>query len=365
MSHSINFFLLGNLILDPENTRFPISLPKANRSKREIINWLLENASIIELMLAIGNNDFFIGDPLLVIKSNESEKYIVVEGNRRLTSLFLLNDSSLADIHTKKIGKVLEETTYRPTEIPCIVFNERSEILQYFGYRHITGIKSWNLVAKARYLNSLLEKSNGSTLTESSRELAKKIGSRSDYVKKILVSYQVYKVIEDSGFYKIPNLDDTSFPFNNIPDFLSKENIRKFIGVDFNNEALLIKLNEEHLEELINWLFRKNVHPEFSHNKSQFLGNNDQLKKLNVVLSNEESLQNFRDQGSLTQALKYVKQSEDTFHNDISNALQLLKHTRSYISNIEHHQPRDIDVLKEINALSRVMRDMTDGKDND
>lgn len=356
----MKFILLGNLILDPENTRFPISLTKENRSKRTIINWLLENSSIIELMLAIGKNDFFIGDPLLVIKSNESEKYIVVEGNRRLTSLFLLDDSSLADIHTNKIGKVLAETTYRPTEIPCIVFNERSEILQYFGYRHITGIKSWDLETKARYLNSLLENGNASTLTESSRELAKKIGSRSDYVKKILVSYQVYKVIEDNGFYKIPNLDDTSFPFNNIPDFLSKENIRKFIGVDFNNEALFVKLNEEQLEELINWFFRKNVQ-----NKSQVLVNSDQLKKLNDVLSNEESLQNFRDQGSLTQALKYVTQSEGIFHNDISNALQLLKHTRSYISNIEHHQPRDIDVLKEINALCRVMRDVTDGKDND
>lgn len=361
MSNNIQFISLGDLSLDLENPRLPISFRKEVRSKENIINWLLEDASIIELMLAIGENDFFIGEALLAIASNDEDgKYIIVEGNRRLASLFLLNDPSLAKIHTRKIEKVLQETRFRPTTVPCIVFKERSEILQYLGYRHVTGIKSWSLVAKARYLNSLFEKISGSTISEASRELAKKIGSRSDYVKKILVSYQIYLIIEDNGFYKIPSLDDTNFHFNYISDSLSKEHIRRFIGIDFSNEDPLTNLNEEQLEELINWFFRKN-----ENNKSQVLGNSDQLKQLNDVLSNKEALQYFRDQGSLKQALKYVKQSEDTFHNDISDALQFLKHAQSYIHNVETHYTTDIDVLKEINGLCRVMRDAIQGKDDE
>jgi len=360
MGKKIEFISLHNLSLDVENPRLPISFKKIERSKKSIINWLLEDASIIELMLAIGQNDFFIGEALLVIESREADKYIVVEGNRRLTSLFLLSEPGLAEIHTRKIDKVLQETSFRPTEIPCILFKEKNEILQYLGYRHVTGIKAWSLVAKARYLNSLLENMSESTLTESSRELAKKIGSLSDYVKKLLVSYQVFMVIEEEGFYQIPSLDDTSFHFNYISDSFSKEHIRQFIGVDLNSENPLENLSELNLKELINWFFRKN-----ENNKSQVLGNSEQLKQLNDVLSNKEALQYFREQGSLKQALKYVKQSEDTFHNDISDALQLLKHAQGYIHNVENHYSTDVDVLKEINGLCRVMRDAIQGKDDD
>ncbi len=353
----MQFISLDNLSLDLENPRLPMSFRKEVRSKESIINWLLEDASIIELMLAIGANDFFIGEALLAIESGEKGKYIIVEGNRRLASLFLLNDPSLAKIHTRKIDKVLQETKFRPTIIPCIIFQERSEILQYLGYRHVTGIKSWSLVAKARYLNSLFENISGSTISEASRELAKKIGSRSDYVKKVLVSYQIYLIIEDNGFYKIPSLDDTNFHFNYISDSLSKEYIRDFIGVDLTKEDPISNLNEENLKELINWFFRKN-----ENNKSQVLGDSEQLSQLNDVLSSKEALQYFREQGSLKQALKYVKQSEDTFHNDISDALQLLRLAQGYIHNVSGHYKTDIEVLKEINDLCRVMRDVIKGK---
>ena len=360
MNKNIKHIPLKNLSLDLENPRLPLAFRKNQRTQESIINWLLEDASIIELMLAIGANDFFIGEALLVIKSNESEHFIVVEGNRRLASVTLLNSPNLATIHTRKIEKVLQETSFRPTKIPCIIFKDRSEILQYLGYRHITGIKSWSLVAKARYLNSLFENIKGATISETSRELAKKIGSRSDYVRKILISYEVYLIIEDNGFYQIPSLDETSFHFTYIADSLSKEHIRQFIGVDLNLENPLENLSELNLKELINWFFRKN-----ENNKSQVLGNSEQLKQLNDVLSNKEALQYFREQGSLKQALKYVKQSEDTFHNDISDALQLLKHAQSYIHNVENHYSTDIDVLKEINGLCRVMRDGIQGKDDE
>ena len=269
-----------------------------------------------------------------------------------MTSLFILSDSGLAEIHTRKIEKVLQETKFRQTHIPCIIFQQRNEILQYLGYRHITGIKSWSLVAKARYLHSLFENIPETTFTKASRELAKKIGRRSDYVKNILISYQVYMIIEDSGFYKIPNLDDTTFHFTYITDSLSKEHIRNFIGVDLSKEDPLNDLNEKQLEELINWFFRKN-----EHNNSQVLGSSDQLEKLDDVLSSVEALKYFREQGSLKQALKYVKQSEDTFHNDIADALQLLKHAQSYIHNVEKHYSADVDVLEEINGVCLVMRD--------
>lgn len=133
MSKNIKHIPLNNLKLDLENPRLPISFRKFQRIQPSIINWLLEDTSIIKLMLAIGQNDFFIGEALLVIKSDKPETYIVVEGNRRLASLFLLSDSSLADIHTRKIEKVLQETKFRQTHIPCIIFSKEMKFYSIWG----------------------------------------------------------------------------------------------------------------------------------------------------------------------------------------------------------------------------------------
>ncbi|MEW4477584.1 hypothetical protein, partial [Vibrio cholerae] len=82
---NIEFIPLSKLNLDKSNPRLPSKFRKGNLSKSEIVNWMLGDASIIELMLAIGNAGFFIGEALLVIQESDGT-YTVVEGNRRLTS---------------------------------------------------------------------------------------------------------------------------------------------------------------------------------------------------------------------------------------------------------------------------------------
>lgn len=85
-----------NLILDSKNPRLPKSM--SNKSEKEIINFLLSDASLIELMLAISKNDFFEGEQLLVVP-DEGDKYLVVEGNRRLSAVKLLHNPELGEVY--------------------------------------------------------------------------------------------------------------------------------------------------------------------------------------------------------------------------------------------------------------------------
>jgi ParB-like chromosome segregation protein Spo0J len=103
----IEFIPLEKLKLDNKNPRLPSNFN--NKSENDIIEWMLEDESIIELMLAIGQHDFFVGEALLVVKNGDG--FTVVEGNRRLTSLKLLSNPSLATIRVNKVKQVLEETT--------------------------------------------------------------------------------------------------------------------------------------------------------------------------------------------------------------------------------------------------------------
>ena len=207
-SNNIEYIKLTELELDKSNPRLPAKFKKGKPSKKDIVNWMLGDASIIELMLAIGNAVFFIGEAVLVVKETD-DTYTVIEGNRRLTSTILLNEPEIAELHKKKIEQILKETSHRPAEIPCIVFGHRSEINKYLGYRHVTGVKSWGILQKARYLSELQKDYPDVSFLKQCRELAKSIGSRSDHVRKLLIAYGIYESIEDDGFYKIKDLDET------------------------------------------------------------------------------------------------------------------------------------------------------------
>jgi len=361
-NQQIKFIDINCIDLDRENPRLPESFREKSISEKNIINWMLEDASLIELMLAIGQNGFFIGEAILVVKNSDTH-YTVVEGNRRVSSVKLLKDESIAEIHVKKISKVLSETTERPKEIPCIVFEKREDIMQYLGYRHVTGIKAWSLLAKARYLSILSSAMSDKPIDLVSRELAKKIGSRSDYVKRLLVGFKIYEIIKDNNFYKIPNLNETTFHFNYIADALRHENIRIFMCIDLNNEEPFKNFDkdgEDNLRILTGWFFRKN-----EQNRPRVYGHSKDLTALNAVLANEEATKYFMEGNSLEEALKYTQINSDTFHHELKVALRNLKYAHSFIHQIEKHNDNDIDTLKEISNLCKIMGKTIQGKSQD
>ncbi len=95
------------------------------------------------------------------------------------------------------------------------------EIHKRIGFRHITGIKEWRLLERARYLSSVWENNyEGLAVDEAARTLAKNVGSTRDYIKRVLLAYELYKILEDSNFYKIKDLDDDSSFYSTF--FISK-----------------------------------------------------------------------------------------------------------------------------------------------
>ncbi len=359
-NQNIEFIDLAHLELDKSNPRLPSKFKKGNPSKKEIVNWMLGDASIIELMLAIGNAGFFIGEAILVVEGT-SGNYTVIEGNRRLTSTILLNEPELASLHKKKIEQVLNETTHRPESIPCIVFKERAEITKYLGYRHVTGIKSWGILQKARYLSELQKDYQGEPFPKQCRELAKSIGSRSDHVRKLLIAYELYELVEDNGFYKIKDLDETTIYFNYYADSLSRDSIRSFIGVDIKSDNPLKEVNEEKLEELTKWFFEKN-----DQNKARVMGDSKHLSMLDKVLGNSEAEEYFRTgKGSILDAFQIVSVSSESFNQEIEMSLAGLRRAQNIIHKVESHQESVKTKLKEIFTLARNMKSIVEATEED
>lgn len=363
LSKNIDMIPLNRLQLDRSNPRLPSTFRSKGIDQADIINWMLQDASIIELMLAIGNAGFFIGESLLVI-SDGDDGFITIEGNRRLTSVILLNHPDLAKIHNKKIEAVINETSERPSEIPCIVFDNRGEINKYLGYRHVTGVKSWGALQKARYLSQLQEDDYPDIpFSQQCRELAKSIGSRSDHVKKLLVAYQLYEQIEDDGFYKIRDLDETSIFFNYYSDSLGRENIRDFMGVNMKSEAPVENLIVGNLKELTEWFFEKN-----EQGKTRVLGDSKHLGMLDKVLSDSEASEYFREgAGSIADAYQIVSVSSESFNHEIEMALSGLKRAQNTIHKVDRHNNSESvkTKLKEIFTLAKNMKSIIESIEDD
>lgn len=342
---------LADLNLDFENPRLPRSLHHS--SKAEIVNWMLDDASLIELMLAIATNGFFAGEPLLVVEENGSN--IVVEGNRRLSSLILLDTPEVALKKRKSIARVMELAEKRPNKIPCIKFDNRDEINKYLGFRHITGIKEWSLLAKARYLINLTPQLNHLTTTEKYRELAKMIGSKSDYIRRLMVALQLFEKIEDSGFFGIPGLNESTLYFNYLMDSLSREHICQFIGVVPKDDEPLLTLNDEakqseNFELLIGWFFRKN-----EHQKTVLLGDSSHLTMLNNVLADAKASSYFFKTNDINSSNDLLYSDSMSFHHKVMAAHEYLEQALSESHKVDAFVEADVETLKQIKNMASML----------
>ncbi len=338
------------LLLNSHSPNLPKSM--GNKNEKEIINFLLSDASLIELMLAIGKNDFFEGEQLLVVP--DGEKFLVIEGNRRLSAVKLLHNPELGEVYKSKIAQVIEESEYKPTEIPCLVFDNKDEILKYLGYRHITGIKSWKLLEKARYLTKLKDDYfSDDTINSASREIAKIIGSRRDYVVRVLTGYKLYEVIENNDFYKIKDLNDTTFYFNYLADSLSRSNIADFLGVDLEKGNPVENIEYDNLYEWTKWLFDKSL-------PNKIIGDSEHLNILNKVIASPMALQAFKSGENLFSAIEFTDEFDVQFENAMKNAVNQLRKADSLTIKTNKLYSNLLDDLVEINRIVRKIKTVRD-----
>lgn len=346
---------VSNLLLDPDNPRLPKSM--SNKNEKEIINFLLSDASLIELMLAIGKNGYFEGEQLLVVP--QGEKYLVIEGNRRLSAVKLLHHPELGNTYKSKIEQVINETSERPDPIPCLVFEDKDEILRYLGYRHITGIKSWKLLEKARYLTQLKsDYFSDDSINSASREIAKMIGSRKDYVIRVLTGYQLYGIIERNDFYGIKDLDDTTFYFNYLADSLNRTSIAEFLGVDFEEENPLNNVQFDNLKEWTNWLFNKDL-------PNKIIGDSENITNLSRVVSHPMALEKFREGEKISIALEYTDELDVQFETAIETALKQMEKADLLTAKINNFYNGLLDDLSEIYQRIKKIRSAKELKDDE
>ncbi|BDD01417.1 ParB/RepB/Spo0J family partition protein [Persicobacter psychrovividus] len=359
---AIEYIELDLLDFDPLNPRVPNKIK--NSSTNEVIRWMLKDASLIDLMESISTNGFFPGEPLLAIRKNN--RFVIIEGNRRLAACKILSNPVGIDFMKATIGQVLERSSKEniPHKLPVVIFDNREEVLSYLGYRHVTGVKSWSSLAKARYLHQLYKIDGEPNDYEYFRLLARKIGSKADYVRKLVISYELYLIIEKEAFFKIENLDDNNFEFSKLADSSTRySKITSFLGIDLKQENPLEDLDINNLKQLTKWLFEKNLE-----NQTR-VGDNRNIRILNEIVGNERALKAFCDGKSLVEARQLTSYPNQIMKNSISESLNKLKTAWNILPEVSETDMSDLDAIRELleylKLLNSSIKDKINKKDSD
>ncbi|OAI11417.1 MULTISPECIES: ParB N-terminal domain-containing protein [Methylomonas] len=311
---------IDDLLLDEDNPRLPASI---HRTTQAIIDYIAETTAIEELMSAIAENDFFPGEPLIAVEcENHPDKFTVVEGNRRLTALKLLQDPAFCSKPGARMREISSSAKFKPSVVPVIVCTSREEVLPYLGFRHITGIKQWEPLSKARYIEQLFNLTNGAfPAKERYSEVSRTIGSRRDHIKRNLDALAVYRVIENNNFYEIDDLNEETIKFAVLSTAIADDKIGNFIGINVKDtdgniqisdpivDGSVLKKNE--ISELTRWLYEK------SEKGKTRVGESRNLRELAAVVDNPRALEAFR-RGS---PLKIAYQQTGNLINDFIELL--------------------------------------------
>ena len=320
VNKSIEYKPISNLHFDPDNPRIPTTRQKDEDSK--IIDYMIIKENLFDIVGSIGDQGYFPGEPLLVVPAHEAGQghFIVVEGNRRLAALKLLNDFSLATVRKNAVAQLLDKVYAEiPKEAPVIVFDEREELLDYLGYRHITGVDQWDSLAKARFLTQLkdVHKSNFSDERDLLKHLAKLIGSTTNYVRKLLVGFQLYKEIDDNDFYGMNYLNEEEFSFSLLTTAVSYNNISDFVGVKIEDGEVIFE--SEKLRKLTEYIYKRvdGDKPRIPESRS--------LKVFNAVVASKDAYAIFESGSSLEEAEVFTDGPQKAFEKLLNDAYQSLK----------------------------------------
>ncbi len=344
MERQIKFISVDQLMFDAKNPRVPKKLFGIS-DEEKIIEYMVKFGNIIELMSSIAENGYFTAEPLLVV-GQQNGLYKVVEGNRRLAALKILNNPSITSLRTKAIREIVDEVGATvPKEVPCIVYGNESEIIDYLGFRHITGVKDWGALEKARYLDTLYKQhvdDYGST--EIYSKLAKMIGSRADYVRKLHAALKLYEKANDAAYYGL-EIKDSDIEFSWITTAIGFNAINDYLGLK-GKDYSIENVNDENFANLFMWMFD----PEKS-----VVRESRQISQLAEVLGAKQAKEKLESGAQLTEAILFTSHPNVYFTDLLKRAKDNMLQAKQAIEQLGSEPKEAEELLSDIMKLRKTI----------
>lgn len=339
---------VDQLDFDPHNPRFPREI--AGGPEPALISRFIRDERLLEVLTSIADQGYFAGEPLLVVANGD--RHHVVEGNRRLAALKLLNGLVSVPPGRFSIEDVIAEARHRPHRVPCLIFPSADRIMRYLGFRHITGIKSWSSLQKARYLQQMRDRFYlGLDGREQLKAMAREIGSRADYVGSMLASLNLYEVAERENFYGVPGLQPDNIEFSVLTTALSYGSIADYLGLAGRQDSEGASLNAARLQQLLTWMFAA------QEGQRTVLGDSRNLKQLAAVVESPGAARMLVETGNLESAYQLSRGPAVALNLALKSVDRKLKDMWEWLPLVERAESGDEDLAESIRKRALGIRD--------
>ncbi len=303
---------------NPRLAEYDISL---KASEEEIISMLWEAMDVQELVLSIAASGFFPYERLIV--AEESHRYIVIEGNRRLAAVRVLLEPNTVETNGWEIPQITEEAKNKLRKLP-VSLASRQDAWRYLGFKHVNGPAKWSSYAKALYIADV-HKRYSVPLTD----IANQIGDRHQTVQRLFRSMMVLEQAERANVYDREDRFRPRLSLSHLYTGLGYSGISAFLELrDGDNENPVPPEKLEQLGELLVWLFGSKKAKQPPIVESQ----NPNLRQLDAVIKNREGLASLRSTKDLAMALEISRPAIAVFEEALLAAKRELQRARGYLS---------------------------------
>jgi hypothetical protein len=219
---------VDNLVLDTKNVR----LGSIYGSESEIINDLFINENALDILENICQNGYFPDEPPVIVK--EKNKFVVLEGNRRVVSLKAMKKPDIAPAKFANRIKKLMQTRIPIDSVLVHVATSRNEAMEYLAAKHTkTTRKPWSALRRAYFYYA--QKENGQSVEELiERYKGVDIPSYIKMHEMHNVAISLKNISEDTR-KKISNKG--TFNISTLERFYSDKFVQEKIGIEFDKKT--------------------------------------------------------------------------------------------------------------------------------
>ena len=294
------------LVLDRQNPRLATIISDPDDVK--IIAQLYRTEDLGELLQSIATNGYLDIEPLIVLK--EQDHLLVLEGNRRLAAIRLLQEPELAKKIKESqrlqitIPKITEQHKKTLNFVSVYRVASREDARSFIGFKHINGAAKWESYVKAKFAADWYRCGKISL-----SDIADRIGDRHDTVKRMVNAIYVLEQAESQNIFQVDDRASPRFNFSHLYTALSRAPYLKFLGLAPTWSSYEPSPNPvpnekaENLSEILKWIYGSKEDSFDPVVKSQ----NPDIKYLGEILESGEGLAILRAKKSLQEAYESTK----------------------------------------------------------
>jgi ParB-like nuclease domain len=314
---------IGKLEFDFENPRLAEYGVTESTSEDDLLVILWDAMDVRELVQSIAASGYFAHEPMIAIK--DGTKFVIIEGNRRLAAVKVLQSPTLAAAHHWDVPSISDEAKTQLGELPVIV-STRKDAWRYLGFKHVNGPAKWSSYAKAKYIADVHRQ-----FKVPLDVIANQIGDRHRTVQRL---YRGLMVIEQAERTKVYDREDRfrrRFAFSHLYTGLDYEGFSEFLNLredDAESTSPVPAGRMKQLGELCVWLFGSRRQKKAPVVETQ----NPHLRQLDAILRSREAIAALRDGSDIGAAYELTRAASVVLEESLLKSKRELTRARAYLT---------------------------------